>query len=178
MKKLITMVCAVALAGIAQAATVSWSMAGGSACAGSAYDMFVIGQNGVTSVDQITALIDAGTSVSTYAFGTGNANASGLVSVSAAASGKTLGEGTHTAFFVVFDNASIADASKYLLVSSAALTKVIGATTPSVAFAAGNQTSFAGTASNWKSFGAVPEPTSGLLLLLGMAGLALKRKVA
>ena len=29
------------------------------------------------------------------------------------------------------------------------------------------------TASNWQ---AVPEPTSGLLLLLGMAGLALKRK--
>ncbi len=31
------------------------------------------------------------------------------------------------------------------------------------------------TASNWK---AVPEPTSGLLLLLGMAGLALRRKCA
>ncbi|MBR4616199.1 MAG: PEP-CTERM sorting domain-containing protein [Kiritimatiellae bacterium] len=30
-------------------------------------------------------------------------------------------------------------------------------------------------ASNWA---AVPEPTSGLLLLLGMAGLALKRKRA
>jgi len=32
----------------------------------------------------------------------------------------------------------------------------------------------AGTAGNWTN--AVPEPTSGLLLLLGMAGLALKRK--
>jgi len=30
----------------------------------------------------------------------------------------------------------------------------------------------------WKSFSSVPEPTSGLLLLIGMAGLALKRKRA
>ena len=33
-------------------------------------------------------------------------------------------------------------------------------------------------ASNWQAMGPVPEPTSGLLLLLGMAGLALKRKRA
>ena len=33
-------------------------------------------------------------------------------------------------------------------------------------------------ASDWKTMSAVPEPTSGLLLLLGMASLALKRKNA
>ena len=32
--------------------------------------------------------------------------------------------------------------------------------------------------SDWQTMGAVPEPTSGLLMLLGMAGLALKRKRA
>lgn len=32
------------------------------------------------------------------------------------------------------------------------------------------------TATNVSSFTAVPEPTSGLLLLLGVAGLALRRK--
>ena len=30
----------------------------------------------------------------------------------------------------------------------------------------------------WTQTGAIPEPTSGLLLLLGMAGLALRRKQA
>ena len=35
-----------------------------------------------------------------------------------------------------------------------------------------------GTTLGWQSYSDVPEPTSGLLLLLGMAGLALKRKRA
>ncbi len=34
------------------------------------------------------------------------------------------------------------------------------------------------TVSGWTAAGAIPEPTSGLLLLLGVAGLALKRKRA
>ena len=47
--------------------------------------------------------------------------------------------------------------------------------TQSQTIAFGNMASQTQNASNWA---AVPEPTSGLLLLLGMAGLALKRKRA
>ena len=42
----------------------------------------------------------------------------------------------------------------------------------------GNQQSATQNASNWSGSSPVPEPTSGLLILLGMAGLALKRKHA
>ena len=45
--------------------------------------------------------------------------------------------------------------------------------TATVAF--GNMTTQTQTAGNWQS---VPEPTSGLLMLLGMAGLALRRRRA
>lgn len=46
-----------------------------------------------------------------------------------------------------------------------------------VNIAFGNQANATQSASNWKG-GSVPEPTTGLLVILGMAGLALKRKVA
>ena len=44
-------------------------------------------------------------------------------------------------------------------------------------FAAGKLDTVAGAASNWQT-AAVPEPTSGLLMLVGLAGLALRRKRA
>jgi len=48
----------------------------------------------------------------------------------------------------------------------------------SATFQDDGQVSFTGLASGVASWTAAPEPTSGLLLLLGMAGLALKRKIA
>ena len=60
------------------------------------------------------------------------------------------------------------------------LTKTIGATTASMQFVAGNQSTYLNDTKNWKSFGptsgGVPEPTSGLLLLVGAGMLALRRK--
>lgn len=61
-----------------------------------------------------------------------------------------------------------------LTFTSALKTSVAQATAvPTLGF--GNMASATQNASNWQS---VPEPTSGLLVLLGMAGLALKRKRA
>ena len=185
MKKMIMAVAIVCAAAFANAATVGWNVAAGSATyGGDAYKFFVIGQNGVESIATVTALLDAGTSVDTYAFGQGNLAANGTGSVLAGASGKTLEAGTYTAFAVIFDTATpTAGTSKYAVISGAAtLTKAISATTASTMFATGSAANTLAESSNWKSFGSagpvVPEPTSGLLLLLGMAGLALKRKVA
>jgi len=182
MKKLIVFAACAMLAAVTQAATVGWSMGGAGSNAGDAYQFFVIGQNGATDIATITALLDAGTDTSSYAFGSGSVPSTGTAMVSAGSSGKTLGAGTYTAFFVVFDDATpTAGSSNYAVVSGATtLTKTIGATTASVTFAGGNASSTLSNAANWKSFGTssggVPEPTSGLLLLVGGAMLALRRK--
>ncbi len=183
MKKLIMFAACAMLAVVTQAATVGWTLMGANNYVNDAYKFFVIGQNGVTDIATVTALLDAGSSVDSYAFGSGTVNSSGAASVAASASGKTLDAGTYTAFYVVFDSASPASGSaNYAVVSGAAnLTKTIGATTANVTFAAGSAATILNNADNWKSYGSggggdTPEPTSGLLLLVGGAMLALRRK--
>ncbi len=180
MKKLIMFAACAMLAVATQAATVGWGLAGATTYANDAYKFFVIGQNGVTDIGTVTALLDAGSSVDSYAFGSGTIAGNGTANVAASASGKTLGAGTYTGFFVVFDAASPASGSaNYAVVSGAStLTKTIAATTANTSFSAGNASSILNNADNWKSFGGggAPEPTSALLLLMGGAMLALRRK--
>ena len=185
MKKLLVFAACAMLAAVTQAASVGWSLAGANNYANDAYQFFVIGQKGVSSIATITALLDAGTDTSSYAFGSGAIASNGSANVLAASSGKSLDAGTYTGFFVVFDSASPASGSaNYAVISGAStLTKTIAATTASMQFVAGNQSSVLNNADNWKSFGTggggggdIPEPTSGLLLLVGGAMLALRRK--
>lgn len=70
-------------------------------------------------------------------------------------------------YFVIEDNGKT--------FTSAAKTGVTAQATATTLINFGNMQSATQNASNWA---AVPEPTSGLLMLLGMAGLALKRKRA
>ncbi len=182
MKKLMTFAACAIIAGVTQAASVGWSLAGATNYKNDAYQFFVIGQNGADSIAAITALLDAGTDTASYAFGTGTIANSGGAIVTAANSGKTLDGGTtYTGFFVIFDSDTVtAGSTNYALVSGASgLTVSPSATAAAISFVAGNQATFLNNTSNWKSYGeAVPEPTSGLLMLLGMAGLALRRKRA
>ena len=170
------------LAVATQAAAVGWTLAtgSGSTYANDAYQFFVIGQNGADSIATITALLDAGTATDAYAFGSGTIGSTGTGMVGTSSSGKSLDAGNYTAFFVLFDSATPkAGESKYVVVSgTSTLSKTIAATTANVTFASGSAASTLSNASNWQSYGAVPEPTSGLLMLLGMAGLALRRKRA
>lgn len=179
MKKIIiavALICATAFAG---AATVGWTHAGLNSCAGNNYYVFVVGQNGVADIATVTALLDAGEDFSSYVFGNGTIAANGFGNVTAGSSGKTLDAGTYTAFTIVFNSAApTAGESQYLLVSGQPRqTQTVAATTASIQFVAGNVSALANDASNWKDYGAaVPEPTSVMLLALGVAALALRRK--
>ena len=184
MKKLLVFAACTMLAAVTQAASVGWTLAGANNYANDAYQFFVIGQKGATSIATITALLDAGTDTSSYAFGSGKISGTGTASALATAAGApTLEPGTYTGFFVVFDAAEPASGSaNYAVVSGAStLTKTIAATTAQTSFASGSAASILNNADNWKSFGTggggdIPEPTSGLLLLVGGAMLALRRK--
>ena len=178
MKKLVVFAACAMLAAVTQAAAVGWNLAGATAYANDSYQFFIIGQNGATSIATITALLDAGTDTSSYAFGSGTVAGNGAAGVAATSSGKSIDAGTYTAFYVIFDSATPASGSaNYAVVSGAAtLTKTVAATTAQVLFAAGNASTILNDSSNWKSFGPTPEPTSGLLLLVGAGMLALRRK--
>ncbi len=81
--------------------------------------------------------------------------------------------GTAYNFYMIIE-----DAGKTIDTSMTDPTKIIAATaqatsTPTVAFS--SMATITQNAANWQS---VPEPTSGLLMLLGMAGLALRRRHA
>ena len=181
MKKLLIIAACVMLGTVANAAAVGWTLATGSTTYGNdAYQFFVIGQKGAESIATITALLDAGSSTESYAFGSGKTAANGSASVTYGSSGKTLNAGTYETFFVLFDSSAPATGTaKYVVISGpATLTKEIGTSTASVTFTSGNVSSIVSNASNWKSYGAAPEPTSGLLMLLGVAGLALRRRRA
>lgn len=78
-------------------------------------------------------------------------------------------------FYMIVLNAATADAATSYFASQKVTVTVDESLPTLVAFQ--SQANNSKLAANWTSM-SVPEPTSGLLLLLGMAGLALKRKRA
>lgn len=82
--------------------------------------------------------------------------------------------GEQSFYLIVLNSGNLAEATAYAS-SGKTTTTVDASLDTSIAF--GSMKNYTSSVSNWTTV-AAPEPTSGLLLLLGVAGLALKRKRA
>lgn len=182
MKKLMVAAVAIAMAIASQAATVNWTATAvytGNAtdkASGIAYFMVTDAQptsaftTGLTHA-QLTDLVGSAYSWTPSTAGTYS------VPTTAAVANATLGlEDSHayTAYLVIFDGATI-DASKNFYVSNAKDFSTMGGTT-NIGVSFGSQKTASQNAANWTEI--APEPTSGLMMLLGMGVLALRRRRA
>lgn len=176
MKKLLVAAALACAAAISQAATVNWGVsnvknsAGAAPTAGWAVMAFYteVGA-GSTAIESAIKSKTAGSiafesSTLTVGFGSGKVNAH-----DANATGITDTSKNYDFYFVVFNDADATKATEYVMVGDANKAYSGMAAKFSVA---GN---FSGA--TWQT-AAVPEPTSGLLMLLGVAGLALRRRRA
>ena len=164
MKKIMIAFAAVVMAACAQAAAVSWNSG--------------IFNAGFTSPDGSKVTTAMGYTVTVSFFSDAAGENIVATSTSSSANGMT---GAFTATTGdLFDN----KAPYYVqaVMSSADYTReteILAFTMPDTGNASLNFTTGAGlsvSGNQWGAYAAVPEPTSGLLLLLGMAGLALRRK--
>lgn len=183
MKKLVIAALAVAFAAVAQAASVKWTATnvyngqGDSSVKVNGIAYFVL----ASDIADFTALAGKGASaISTALADSYNYSPSTAGTYSLTKTNAELGLADATsygkAYLVVFDTATITDDSKFFVTKQIDLETYGGDNTASLAF--GSQATPSKVAGNWYDVAAIPEPTSGLLMLLGMAGLALRRRRA
>ena len=181
MKKLMIAAAIVCAAALSQAASVAWTCTNvyaGNAddkATGRAYLMLA------NDVADFTALAGKGATAVNAALANAlvnytptTAGAYGLTKTNAEL-GLQDSKSYGNAYLVIFDTATVTDASKFFVTAAKALETYEGDNVYTLKFA--SQATNSKKAENWNAV-AAPEPTSGLLLLLGMAGLALKRKRA
>ena len=173
---------------MAHASTVAWNITGvkgidGAALnAGSVYVFFVETASGKADVTSWAGLDGKGAAALETALSGANYNytatgANGTFSKPAMAL-DTAGVSAATkysVYAVILDTTTFTDESHYFVTAATAASTTYNADsalTKTYTLTA----SASATASNW--YAAAPEPTSGLLMLLGLAGLALKRKRA
>ena len=178
MKKLIIAIATIASAVVANAAACSWSTTGTiykptdstTAVAGfTAYlfDTTTVTQSALVEAIRGGASITDYTAMSTYT--TGSAAKVSSTSFEHA-------EGSITAFFAI-----VQDDYVYISNEKTATAASVGSATFSFASQSASSAKVFDSTTAYSSAGwyqSVPEPTSGLLMLLGMAGLALRRRRA
>lgn len=171
MKKLVIVAC-VALAAIAsQAAQFNWQFTASKAAAtpysGADVYMLLADDYDASKTMSLADIQGASKSKGTLTVG-GMTATTGNVNVN----DSWVTEGTSYNWYAV-----VVSDDKYYVSSTVSTSVAVAdtATPASVTFASKSEMA---TAGNWHTLAAVPEPTSGLLMLLGIAGLALKRKRA
>lgn len=172
MKRLLTTLAVVVIAGMTQAASFKWTTQ-------NLYAPNADGSIGSTVASAATgtwlATVTLYSDVDCTAPVTGvTGNVASIVNAMSNALGDTFGGADF-----VFDNNTIYYAILELTYTTAAGTQTLTTDVVSTKLKTTGNTSlnFSSAISN-ASWSAVPEPTSGLLLLFGLAGLALKRKCA
>lgn len=175
MKKLIVLALAVVAAVVANASSVNWAFSSGAAYAG--YNLYIcseIASGGFKDVADIQSHL-LGTAGNTASLGSGrSAAASGTATVSDAA-------GTTVNFYYVLVNPNDTTGYWTLASSSEAYTTSSTHTDSNIPTASGTAL-LSGTKTAWATGGGGggdgPEPTSGILLLVGAGILGLRRKRA
>ena len=174
MKKLMTVAVAVMLGMVANAASVAWDNGDGdlfgyaTGAAANGYAVYFFDTTALTLADANTYL--ASGDVATL-IGKGQA---GLAADNGWVEGEATGyaAGTSITAYLIAFNSDDAGTATFAYISDTADVTLPGS---GVSGSASFDLSSSATAGNWT---AVPEPTSGLLMLLGMAGLALRRRRA
>lgn len=179
MKKLMFILAVVAMVVSVQAASVSWTCTNvkdgsGNAIGGIAYfvNAATLSQSDVMALDGAAAFNSALSGAYSW-----TPTAAGKYT-SAAVDNATLGLTDATAsqaYLVIFDTATITDTSHYYMTEVKSFDTYGGTETASVKW--GSQSTPSQAVGAWTAV-SVPEPTSGLLMLVGLAGLALRRRRA
>ena len=182
MRKLLIAACAAMLGIAANAAQVTWTTTGITAspdkAAAAGWAFYVLD---ASKYSTFTGL--SGSDIATYVGTAGNTVAqgtttSGRTGVSASTKGGSYAANdTVNSFMVIFNNASAADATYYAYTKTGTATISAGGADDSISFGtfADATAASAGGSGGWQQ---VPEPTSGLLMLVGLGALALRRRRA
>ena len=177
MKKLIIAAAIACAAAMSQAATVNWGISGVKADGGAApttgwavmafYTEVGAGSTAIENAIKSKRAGDLAFESTTLAVSLGSGR---VAAHDQAVAGITDTTKNYDFYYVVFNDADATKATSYAMVS--ALDKAYSGMAAKYS-ASGNFSS-----ATWTATSSVPEPTSGLLMLLGVAGLALRRERA